>query len=256
MIEIFAVQMEERRLPGDLRREWLGHVSPERARRTARYVQWRDAQRSLIGDVLVRCVLCERLHLWNHQLRFDQNPFGKPHVRHGEGVRYNVSHSGSWVVCAVGRHEVGVDVQRVRPISLGISERYFSPAEHADLLARPEAERLACFYGLWVLKESYVKAIGRGLSVPLDDFTVRPGADGRAALRGGGPTDACSLVEVPFEDGYRMAVCVLGPWRGYTLRRWSVGQLRERMQQCAGELSADVRFPGGRRRAVSISGGR
>ena len=76
--------------------------------------------------------------------------------------------------------ELGIDVERLRPV-LGmddIAARFFCPEEIADLTALSPAEKPQGFFNCWARKEAYIKAIGDGLSVPLDSFRVslQPGA--------------------------------------------------------------------------------
>jgi len=128
---------------------------------------------------------------------------GKPYLPDAPDFQFNLSHSGGWVVCAVGEAPLGVDLQRERPLHRAVF-RHFAPAERAWLEALPAPERERAFFDLWVLKESYLKAMGTGLSGGLDavSFTLTPVAlsdpDCRAAL-------------TPFpEAGYHLGVCVRG----------------------------------------------
>jgi 4'-phosphopantetheinyl transferase len=84
----------------------------------------------------------------------------------------------------VGRGtEVGVDVEVVAPrnVPVEVAERFFSAAEVAHLRACADGVRDVRFTELWTLKEAYIKAVGTGLSHPLDTFSVLP--DGPAGLR-------------------------------------------------------------------------
>ena len=93
---------------------------------------------------------------------------GKPYLRDYPGVQFNLSHSGRYGVCALSAFPVGVDVELIRPLRREVARRFFTPAEAAWLDARPEAE----FFRLWTRKESYIKAIGKGLTQRLDSFSV------------------------------------------------------------------------------------
>ncbi len=67
---------------------------------------------------------------------------------------------------------VGVDIEKIRPIDFAIAERFFTASEYRLLMDTAEQERLQLFYTLWTLKESYIKFVGKGLSIPLDSFAI------------------------------------------------------------------------------------
>lgn len=97
---------------------------------------------------------------------------GKPFFPALPGFCFNLSHSGERVLCAVSPSPVGCDIELSRRVDLAIARRFFHPDERAWLLSLPEAEREAAFFRLWTCKESFVKALGLGLSLPLDSFAV------------------------------------------------------------------------------------
>jgi 4'-phosphopantetheinyl transferase len=123
--------------------------------------------------------------------------------------------------------ELGVDVEHLRPMpdALAIAERYFSPAERRVLAAVPAAQRDEAFFNCWTRKEAYLKAIGDGLSVPLDrfDVTLAPGQPARFLALDGDPGRAArwSLFHLRPAPGYVGALAVPGAGR-WLLRggRW------------------------------------
>jgi 4'-phosphopantetheinyl transferase len=88
------------------------------------------------------------------------------------------------LACALTRdYPIGVDVEHHRPIAdlAQIAQRFFSREEVGDLMRVPEPARSAAFYDCWSRKEAFIKALGGGLSIPLDSFRVSL-EPGRAAL--------------------------------------------------------------------------
>ncbi|WP_281684289.1 4'-phosphopantetheinyl transferase family protein [Thalassobaculum salexigens] len=66
---------------------------------------------------------------------------------------------------------LGVDVENgARKGDLSIAHSYFAPPELDWLRAQGEAERGGAFMTLWTLKEAFIKATGKGLSLELDRF--------------------------------------------------------------------------------------
>lgn len=108
--------------------------------------------------------------------RFASGPHGKPEVLAplaAPRLRVNLSHTHGLAAAVVTEeHDVGVDVEWLdrRPASGDLARRFFAPAECAQLEAIPPALADEAFLSFWTLKESYIKAIGKGLAQPLDSF--------------------------------------------------------------------------------------
>ena len=136
-----------------------------------------DRSRYLITRGMVRTVLSQYADIAPADWTFECNDYGRPHIapRHGEAcaLSFNISHSRGLIALAVARHRaLGVDVEQLtqRPVSMDIAQRYFAPVEVADLARVPQAGQQDRFFEYWTLKESYIKARGMGLSIPLDQF--------------------------------------------------------------------------------------
>jgi 4'-phosphopantetheinyl transferase len=107
-------------------------------------------------------------------LAFEYGEHGKPSLA-GEGPAFNLSHSEDVALCAVASGRgLGVDVEwAARPVEhLTLAERFFAPGEVAVLRTVPPEHLPAAFFACWTRKEAYVKATGRGLSLPLHGFEV------------------------------------------------------------------------------------
>jgi 4'-phosphopantetheinyl transferase len=142
----------------------------------------------LVGKVLVRTVLARYLRVSPRELEFARNPYGRPELVRTKDIpplRFSLSYTKGLVVCAVAHmRDIGVDAENLGRDLIG--------RELASVLSENEQEVLRDldedawkerFLSLWVLKESYAKATGMGLSIPLKLFTVRlPGSPGAAAI--------------------------------------------------------------------------
>ncbi|CAH1190142.1 4'-phosphopantetheinyl transferase Sfp [Paenibacillus plantiphilus] len=168
-IDIRMVRMD-RDLAAD---EWNGLsrlLSEEKRQRLSRFRNREDACRSLLGELLVKATVSERTGRPISSISMRTNSFGKPLLNGSQPLHFNISHSGNWIVAIIADEEVGIDVEVIKPIDLIIAKRYFAKEEYSQLMAVPPQDRLAMFYTLWTLKESYVKAVGEGLSIPLNSF--------------------------------------------------------------------------------------
>jgi 4'-phosphopantetheinyl transferase len=143
----------------------------ERAR-AARYCVPVVRRRFVAARGILRELLGAYLGESPAQVRFVPNAWGKPEPE--GGPPFNLAHSGDLALYAVADREVGIDVERVRPLEdpAGLAKRFFSPTEVEALQAlSPTLQRVA-FFTTWVRKEAYVKARGEGLHHPLKAFDV------------------------------------------------------------------------------------
>jgi 4'-phosphopantetheinyl transferase len=141
-----------------------------------------DRRRYLATRALVRTVLSRYATLAPEAWRFAKNDYGRPEIApevlavcpEAADLRFNVSHTRGLIAMGVARgRELGVDVEhiRVRAASLGIAHRFFSADEIDALASVPEHAQQSRFFEYWTFKESYIKARGMGLSLPLDGFS-------------------------------------------------------------------------------------
>jgi len=205
MMEVIGVNLNDTLEKSKFER-LMSCTSTEKCERIKRFRRYEDALRTLVGDILIRYMLCRRLKIKNQELEFGVNKFGKPFLINNTGVEYNISHSGKWVVCSICSLPVGIDIEQIRPIDTGIAERFFSKEEVKSLMSKCIAEREIFFYDLWTLKESYIKAVGKGLSIPLNSFTVRILGD-NITLHSANETDNYYFKQYSVDKGYKMAVC-------------------------------------------------
>jgi 4'-phosphopantetheinyl transferase len=149
----------------------------------------RDRRRYLATRLLVRTVLSRYAPIAPEEWVFCTNAYGRPQVVDpevgGGGLTFNVSHTHSLIVLGVTRRSaVGVDVENIfaREASLDIADRFFALDEVAALSSVPRWQQQYRFFEYWTFKESYIKARGMGLSLPLDKFSIRYPDDHRVAI--------------------------------------------------------------------------
>ncbi len=129
--------------------------------------------RVLLRSTLSKYVLAVEPKQWT----FGVGQYGKPYIEHIEGgeLEFNLSHAGSWIALAVRRGEpVGIDIEPI-PTGHNVIEavsKYFTGPEIDWLSQHERSHQRDAFIRLWVMKEAYIKATGRGLSASLDSFAV------------------------------------------------------------------------------------
>jgi 4'-phosphopantetheinyl transferase len=150
---------------------------------------------------------------------FEKNAFGKPYLSGGTdeeiALEFSLSHTRGFVACAIAPARVGIDVERARQNVdyEEIAQSNFSRREIEALEQLPGEARSVRVLELWTLKEAFLKAIGRGLSVELDSVVFELSPSGAIRLHAGGDVDANSwkfALFVPRPE-VRMAVAVESP---------------------------------------------
>jgi 4'-phosphopantetheinyl transferase len=151
-------------------------TGPERQREASFHFA-RDRRRYLLTRALVRAVLSRYAPVAASDWRFAPDRYGRPMVVNdpalARAISFNISHSDGVIILATTCLEaIGVDVETVgRQACDAVARRHFSASEFAALKMLPECLQRQRFFELWTLKESYVKARGMGLSIPLNKFS-------------------------------------------------------------------------------------
>ena len=171
MLKLFIIKITRDLLQNEY--EQLAYsVTDDKRSSIKRYHFYIDAQRSLLGDTLTRYAICKEFNLLNNQLSFMVNKYGKPGLLNSN-IEYNISHAGQFVVCALNdKGPVGVDVELVKNSCLDLAKRFFTENEYRYLLSQLVENQSEYFCQLWTMKESYIKMVGKGLSIPLNSFNV------------------------------------------------------------------------------------
>ena len=209
-------------------RALLRTLAPEERRRAASGTP--RASRWAVGRAALRVLLAGRLGCDPAEIAFAHGRHGKPFV--AGGPEFSFSASGGLALVAVSpAGPVGVDVERIRPrpSSARIARSRFAPAERAALAAHGPRDRQAGFHRCWAAKEAYATALGRGLALGLDRYSV-------AALLGVEPAERCAVAHpgglgepweveaLPAPAGYAAAIAAAGPaWRAELRPRLAAG---------------------------------
>jgi 4'-phosphopantetheinyl transferase len=177
--------------------------------RVARFKFMEDRQRTLIGNFIVRTRAAHKLGCPVTEIQIERDSHGKPYLR-GEPVHFNISHSGDWIVVAFDHMPIGIDIERKKEIRFDIAERYFSDLENEDLRRLDPSLRQDYFFTLWALKESFIKADGRGLALSLSSFSIVADGENYKVQGSSGQCDYF-LKTYLVDPGYKLAVCTRHP---------------------------------------------
>ncbi|WP_315729208.1 MULTISPECIES: 4'-phosphopantetheinyl transferase family protein [unclassified Bradyrhizobium] len=162
----------------NLLRRYQTLLSDEEREQQRRFHFEIDRRCYLVARALVRSVLSRYEPVAPRDWQFTANAYGRPEIAavHGEAarLRFNISHTNSLILMGVAcQRWLGVDVEndRLREAPVDAALSYFAEREVQDLYALPPTRQKERFFEYWTLKESYIKARGRGLSIPLDRFS-------------------------------------------------------------------------------------
>jgi len=187
-IDIWCAFCETIRDP-DLLQSYLKLLSEAELAQTARFHFAHDRHRYVITRALLRSSLSKYADIAPESWTFTLNAYGRPSISNAgaqaRAISFNLSHTRRLVALAISSaRELGIDTEdlgaRVAPAE--VADRYFARAEVQELNALPPERRSERFFQYWTLKESYIKARGRGLSIPLDAFAFRFPRAGQVAL--------------------------------------------------------------------------
>ena len=175
-IDVWLARPSQIQAP-DLLMRYRALLTEEECERVERFRFEKDRHRALVTRALVRTVLSRYLALEPTEWRFGENEHGRPHVVNAvagaDTLSFNLSHTTGLIVLAVShRKVVGIDTEYLdrKNATADIANRFFAPSEVAELVRLHPQQQRERFFQYWTLKESYIKARGMGLALPLDGF--------------------------------------------------------------------------------------
>ena len=125
---------------------------------------------------------------------------------------FNLSHSGDMAMCIIADSEVGCDIQKMtdKEDYIKIAQRFFHPEEIQMIENAREDEKRELFYRIWALKESFIKATGKGFRTPLKDFRVSLKNDKPQVFINDKLENIYQLEEIKVGNSdYKSAICIL-----------------------------------------------
>ena len=131
-----------------------------------------------------------------------KDKMGKPYLD-GNPLYFNVSHSGEYLAIAISKYAVGIDIQEPKLIKDGMFRKVVQPEE--DCLIGEDRQK--DFLRLWTLKESFVKAEGKGLRIALKDYYFKKENDEYLVNYGGQRMPWTFNIEETLVEGYFISVC-------------------------------------------------
>lgn len=203
-------------------------LTPDERQRAQRYCFKKGQQQFVVARGVLRQIISLYTKLSPAALKLTSNSYGRPALSADSNpteIEFNLSHSGNMVLYAFSRgRAVGIDIEMVKKevATLSIAENFFSPDEVTALKAVPEDMHAVAFFNCWTRKEAYIKALGEGLSHPLQNFSVSLAPHEEAALLSvmGDPSEAARWKIYALEPGAGYVASVIAENPPFSLREW------------------------------------
>ncbi len=165
---------------GEIGEREIASLSLEQRKKAESFVYKKDRLLSLAASLALKRGLEER-GLNEEEMSVGVNENGKPYLLKRRDIHFNLSHSKEMAMAVIAKKEVGCDIESIGRYDERIVNRYFSVEERAYIEGSKDKKK--AFIAVWVAKESFLKAIGKGLKGGLSSFTVIPNEMGGATLR-------------------------------------------------------------------------
>lgn len=153
----------------------------------------------------MRYYLIKNLGINNSEIEIGYNEYGKPFLKN-IGLYFSLSHSNKWVVCGWSNNEIGVDIEKIDKVNTDIAKSSFCKTEYEYIKSGEKYEQYKKFIQIWTLKESYIKYIGKGLTVPLNSFCIKKDGD-YFTIESNKNIGEIYLKQIEFSDGYYLTEC-------------------------------------------------
>jgi len=150
-------------------------LSEDEILRADKYRFEKDRSVYITAKFLLRSMLGKYVGKNPKEITFEYSKFAKPFYLQNAEVDFNVSHSGNQIIIGFSMEAaIGVDIEKIKKDfdPLGLAKSFFSKQEIKALSKTDESDIFQAFYRCWTRKESFIKAVGEGLSYPLDSFAV------------------------------------------------------------------------------------
>lgn len=160
MINIFYINIKE--MPKN--EVLLNMISPKMKEKALKFKRDKNIRQSAVSSLLLNFSLGKNI---GDELDFTYNEYGKPFLE--DECCFNISHSEDYVVVATGEKTLGVDIEySAEHDFFRLAKTAFHEKEQGYIKLSKDVKKE--FYKIWTLKESFIKAEGKGFSLPIKSF--------------------------------------------------------------------------------------
>lgn len=188
--------------------EKYGLLSPYRQQKITLLRHEKDKNRSLGAGVALDHALAT-YGLKEKSVEYEFGEWGKPTLKYQPNIHFSLSHSGDYAICSIGDKAMGNDIELIKQGHLKVADRFFAQEELDWMYAVQDEEAVTeRMFRIWTMKEGFLKATGKGISLPLRDFTVLVDEEqDKIRVRHKFNAKYYHMKEYSEIAGYRVAVC-------------------------------------------------
>ena len=161
---------------------------------------------SLYSELLIRFSIISYTGYSNFHKKKKKSPSGKPYVKNIPNLYFNVSHSGFYVVIAIGTYNLGIDIEKIKKITPHFIRSQLSLNEQHALAEYPISDQLRLFFNYWCLKECYLKYLGTGINSRMDKLDFKISEMSPIQLNNYNNSPYFQILEI--NSDYKAAICM------------------------------------------------
>lgn len=131
---------------------------------------------SIAGALIYQLYCLYNGDISSHNIEYEYNSYGKPNIKNNPSFSFNISHSKDIIICTVYNNAImlGCDIEKITEYKDKIAKRFYTDFEYEHLKNIQDINiQTNDFFRIWTSKESYLKALGIGITTELNSFNVQ-----------------------------------------------------------------------------------
>lgn len=171
-IDIFTLQIPKN---SDEIIQFEEYLSADEIRKCEKFRFFKDKAECISSRGFLRKVLASYIQKKPEEIKFEYSSFGKPFIKDdAHNLKFNLSHSNGYAMIAIAESdEIGVDLEFIKSFDDldKVAKDVFTKNE-LTIIAGNASVKIELFFKFWTRKESMIKALGKGLLIPLNQVDV------------------------------------------------------------------------------------
>lgn len=219
--KIIAVKLESNQC-WESYKNYIHLISKERQDRISRMKYDVERIHSMVSELIARKYISDTIGIPFNEIKFRSIFNGKLIVDFEKMLSFNWSHSGDWILFAMDKEPVGIDVEKIRKIEvINIARRFFDIREVKQIEELKQKQQIQHFFKLWTLKESYIKWKGTGMETSLKSFYFVFNNMGRIVFSNN-YEDNCYFRIIQLDSDYSAAICMSNNYNEIDMRMYNL----------------------------------